>query len=97
MGISLKELKKNRMTPAEKWVMERIEGAEPRTLGNDNVVWRKDGMWLFRQDFKNGFLRVVYSVWEVLREDFGLNDNEILELLTNLLYDYTDNGKLKVH
>jgi hypothetical protein len=85
------------LTPAEKWVLERIEGAEPETLPNGNVEWRKDGCVLFIQYFKNGYLWVssVY-VRSVLRDRCGLNDNEIKELLTNILYDYTDNGKLKV-
>ena len=97
MGISLKELKKNRLTPTEKWVLKRIEGAEPTTLSNGNVEWRKDGKLLLKQDFKKGYLWVSYDrIWGVLGEKFGLKDNEIIELLTNLLYDYTNNDKLKV-
>ena len=97
MGISLKELKKNRLTPAEKWVLERIEGAKPKTYPSGNVDWYKDDNWLFQQDFKHGLLLVSYNnIESVLEDDFGLNDDEIKDLLTNLLYDYTNKGKLKI-
>ena len=98
MSISLKELKKNRLTPAEKWVLEAIDGIEPKIYSNGDVNWYdKNDERLFTQHFKNGYLYVSFdNIWLVLEEDFGLNDNEIEDLLTNLLYDYTDNGKLKI-
>lgn len=99
MGISLKELKKNRLTPAEKWVLERIRGcvSKPRTNRDNTIEWWKDGNWLFEQDFTNGWLWLSWScIRRILFEEFELNDNEIEELLTNLLYDYTDNGRLKI-
>ena len=94
MGISLKELKKNRMTPAEKWVLEQIECAEPKTIG----VWcNKNGRSLFTKDFQYGFLWVSYvNISSVLANEFGLNHNEIIELLANILYDYTNKGQLKI-
>ena len=97
MGISLKELKKNRLTPAERWVLERIDGCVPKTYSNGVVYWYKDGKHLFTQDFKNGYLWVSYKyIWSVLEEEFGLNYNEIQELIKNVMYDYTDKGKLKI-
>ena len=97
MSISLKELKKNRLTPTERFVLETIEGCKPETLSNGDVDWcDKDGKLLFTQDFKNGWFDVNFFIWFVLRDEFGLNDNEIIDLLTNLLYDYTDKGKLKI-
>ena len=95
MGISLKELKKNRLTPAEKWVLETIEGAEPRTYSNGDVYWYKDGTAFLIQDFKYGCLWVSYSyTWSVLEKQFGLKDCEIRELIKNVMYDYTNNGEL---
>lgn len=97
MSISLKEIKKNRLTPAERFVLERIDGCVPKTYSNDNGVWYKDGECLFQQDFVSELLWVSYSIiWEVLDIEFGLNYNEIIELLANILYDYTDNGKLTI-
>ena len=98
MKISLKELKKNRLTPTEKWLLERIEGCEPETQSNGDVDWYKDGVWLFEQDLKNGRLWVNYSIiWKVLGEEFGLNYSETKELIKNVMYDYTNNGSLTPH
>ena len=97
MGISLKELKKNRLTPTEKWVLETIEGVKPTKYSNDYVDWWKKGKWLFQQDFVGGKLTVIrLNITYYLEKEFDLNDNEIFDLFTNLLYDYTDNGKLKI-
>ena len=95
MGISLKELKKNRLTPTEKWLLETIEGCEPETCPSGNVDWYKDSWWLFTQDLKNGLLWVSYpKVWIILKYEFGLNYNESQELIKNVMYDYTNNGSL---
>ena len=95
MKISLKELKKNRLTPTEKWVLSTIEGVKPETNEYGNVVWRKDGKQLFTQNLKIGCLAVsCYSIWVVLEKEFGLNYNEIQELIKNVMYDYTNNGEL---
>ena len=98
MGTSLKELKKNRLTPTEKWLLERTEGAKPIRLSTGNVDWcDKDYKWLFEQDFVGGKLTVIrLNITYYLEKEFDLNDNEIFDLFTNLLYDYTDNGKLKI-
>ena len=97
--MSLKELKKNRLSPAEKWLLELIDGVKPKTDSSGDIYWyNEDGNWLFTQDFENGFLVVRYhSIWLVLAKEFGLNGDEIIELLTNILYDYTDNGKLMIY
>ena len=86
---------------AEKFVLETIEGVEPKKLSNGDDEWYKewckDGNWLFTQDFKNGVLLVSYSnIRLVLNKEFGLNNNEMKELLTKVLHNYTDNGKLEV-
>lgn len=96
MSISLKELKKNRLTSTEKFVLETIDGCIPIRFSTGNVDWRKDGKWLFTQDLETCYLDVNYVIWSALRDDFGLKGDEIEELLNNLLYDYTDNGKLKI-
>lgn len=90
-------VKETDISNAEKFVLETIEGCEPETHPNGDVVWRKDGKWLFEQDFENGYLFVSYKyIWSILGKKFGLNDDEILELLTKVLYNYMDNGKLKI-
>ena len=98
MSISLKELKKNRLTPAEKFVLETIDGVKPKKLPNGNVSWYKDDRCLFAHQFKYDCLSVSYLyIWKVVREEFGLKSDEVFDLLTNLLYDYTDKGKLKIN
>ena len=94
---AIKTLSKKDISPAEKWVLETIDGVKPTKLSSGNVDWCKDGEWLFNQDFTYGRIDVSFcSIWKVLRDEFGLSNNENQELLTNLLYDYTDNGKLKI-
>ena len=98
MSISLKELKKNRMTPTEKFVLETIEGCEPETKPNGDVDWWKDGKFLFTQDFKNGYLFVSYKyIWSVLEKEFGLNYNQTQELINNVMCNYTNNGEITPH
>lgn len=84
------------ISPAEKWVLEHIEGAESKTYSKGGVNWYKDDKWLFTQDFKGECLWVSFSIWSYLQEEFGLKVGEIIELLSKVLYDYTDNGKLKI-
>ena len=92
---AIKLLSKKDMSPAEKWVLEQIEGCKPETNEYGNVDWRKDGRFLFEQNFKNGVLWVNYSIiWKVLEEEFGLNYSETQELIKNVMYDYTNNGSL---
>ena len=38
MSISLKELKKNRLTPTERWVLETIEGVKPKTNPTEIIL-----------------------------------------------------------
>jgi hypothetical protein len=98
MEISMKEIKKNMLTPAEKWVNSLIDGVASETHPSGTVEWYdKDGEWLFTQDFKSGFLFVDYNaIWLVLENYFGLKDCEINDLLTKALYDYTDKGNLRM-
>lgn len=97
MSISLKELKKNRLTPAERFILETIEGVKPETKPNGDVQWWKDGKFLFIQDFKNDFLWVSNNnIWRFLHADFGLNYYESKELIKNVMYDYTNNWQLTI-
>ena len=97
-NISMQQLKQQRLTPAEKFVLETIKGVKPSKPNKDsNIGWFKDGKCLFKQDFKNGFLLVNYNaIWSILRKEYNLNNNEIIQLLTRLLHKYTNNGQLKV-
>jgi hypothetical protein len=97
--ITMQQLKEQRLTPTEKFVLDKIKGAkasEPDEYGN--ITWcDKDGNWLFEQNFTSGNLWVNNSsVYAVLRMEYGLNYDEIIQLLTKLLYKYTNNGELKI-
>ncbi len=98
-NISMQELKEQRLTPAEKFVLDKVKGAKAgKPNENGDVSWYdKDGRWLFEQDFKSGRLWVEnLSFYSVLRREYSLKNDEIDELLTKLLHKYTNNGQLKV-
>jgi len=97
-NISMQQLKEQRMTPAEKFVLETIKGVKANEPDEDGVVWwYKNGKCLFKQDFKNGFLDTEYDTFNSkLICEYGLDYNESYRLLTRTLYKYTNNGQLKV-
>jgi hypothetical protein len=96
-NISMQKLKEQGLTPAEKFVLDKIKGVKPNEpYENGDVRWsNKDYGWLFTQDFEFGYL---YFSWvdidTPLRRYHGLSSSEIKQLLTKLLYKYTNNGKL---
>ena len=96
--ISMQQLKEQRLTPAERFVLDKIKGVkpdEPNEFGN--VWWRKDGEWLFGQKLEYSHLNVSWDcIWSVLEEKYNLSIEETEQLLTKLLYKYTNNGKLEV-
>jgi len=94
----IEELKNQKQTPAEKFVLDTIKGAGPSKPDcNGNVAWYKDGEWLYIQDFKNGAIWVSYKyIVSGLKMHYGLNNGEIQQLLTKLLHKYTNNGQLKI-
>ena len=48
-------------------------------------------------DFENSLLQVSYHyICSVLLNEYGLNDDNIEQLLTKLLHKYTNNGQLKI-
>ena len=68
-NISMQQLKKQRLTPAEKFVLDIIMAltpSEPDYLGD--VKWYKDGWFFLEQSFVSGNLFVnQISVRRVLR------------------------------
>ena len=94
----IEELKEQRISPAEKFVLDTISGAKPNAPDQyGNVWWYKNGNLLFRQDFRHNVLWVIYNnIVLRLRTYDGLNYDEIQQRLTNLLCDYTNNGQLKI-
>ena len=96
--ITMQQLKQQRLTPAEKFVLNKIKGAKPSEPDEDgNIAWYKDSKWLFEQGFIGDYLWVTGGViWLVLEKEYCLNYNEIQQLLSKLLYKYTNNGQLKV-
>ena len=95
-NISMQKLKQQRATPAEKFVLDTIKSAKaskPDECGD--VRWDKDGKGLFKQVFKFGYLWVSYKIiWLVLEKEYGLDYNEIQQLIRNVMYKYTNNGQL---
>ena len=97
-NISMQQLKEQRITPAEKFVLDKIKGAKQSAPAKDGSVWwYKDGKYLFTQSFTSGYLYVsLPNIWTVLVKDYGFSYDETQELVTKLLYKYTNNGQLKV-
>ena len=95
--ISMQQLKEQRLTPAEKFVLDAIKGAKPKEPDmNSSVVWCKNGEWVFTQNFSDGYLFLGSETSWYLEIVFNLNFDEIQQLLTKLLYKYTNNGELKI-
>jgi len=96
--ITIQQLKQQRLTPAEKFVLETIKGAgQSKPDSNGNVAWYKDGKWLFTQRFNNGWLSISWVNVELfLTTEYGFSHLETSQLLTKLLYKYTNNGQLKI-
>ncbi len=95
----MQQLKEQRMSPAEKFVLETIKGAKAgESNENGDVEWSKDGEWLFIQYFKYNTLWVRNKkIWSVLAKEYNLNHNEIQQLINNVMYKHTNNGQLKPH
>jgi len=96
--ISMQKLKEQRLTPAEKFVLDKIKSVKAsEPYKNGDVIWYKDSEWLFEQDFKHGLLWVNnLFIYVTLENKYNLNDGEIIQLLTRLLHKYTNNGQLKI-
>ena len=99
-NISMQQLKEQRLTPAEKFVLDKIKGliySEQDEFGR--IRWdNTDGDWVLEQRFSSGYLWVSYNhIHYILAKEHGLNDEDIKQLLTKLLYKYTNNGKLKIY
>jgi hypothetical protein len=102
-NITMQQLKEQRMSPAEKFVLDTIKGAKsskPDKYGEIN--WFKNGECIFIQCFNDScftdsYLWVSYtSIWGKLKCDYSLNHGEIETLLTRLLRKYTNNGELQI-
>jgi hypothetical protein len=98
--ISMQQLKEQRLTPAEKFVLDTIKGVKPDKPDEyDKIRWcDEDGRCLFRQEFKNGVLWVSYGyLGYFLKDNYNLNYDETKQLLGKLLHKYTNNGQLKIN
>jgi len=98
-NISMQQLKEQRLTPAEKFVLETIKGVKPDNPDeNDIIRWRDEyGRCLFRQEFKNNKLWLGYAYFGYnLEVRYGLNYDDSKQLLIKLLYKYTNNSQLKM-
>ncbi len=96
-NISMQQLKEQRLTPAEKFVLETIKGAKAGEPDKDgNVRWYKDEKCILRQVFSFNLLGVNYDAFmSKLRTD-GLSYDESKRLITRLLHKHTNNGQLKI-
>jgi len=95
-NISMQQLKEQRMTPAEKFVLDKIKdvkASEPKDEYG-NVWWYKDDKWLFRQGFGCGYLFVSNDIFAFLLKEYKLKSNEIEQVIKSVMYKYTNNGKL---
>jgi hypothetical protein len=97
--ISMQQLKEQRATPAEKFVLDTIKGvkaSEPDRFGN--VHWyNKDGVYVFEQMLSDNFLLIrCIDIWVHIYEGYGHNHQVVQERLTKLFYKYTNNGQLEV-
>jgi hypothetical protein len=95
-NISMLQLKEQRMSPAERFVLETIKGAKAsKPCKNGDVWWyNKDGKWLFRQGFGSGYLFVSNNIYSFLLKEYNLKSNEIEQLIKSVMYKYTNNGEL---
>ena len=95
--ITMQQLKEQRLTPAEKFVLDKIKGVKPiEPSENGDVGWfNKDNELLFQQDFEFSHLLVSWRcIWLVLEKQYGLKYNEIQQLINNVMYKYTNKGQL---
>ncbi len=96
-NITMQQLKQQRMTPAEKFVLGKIKGAKAFSQDKDGTIaWHKDGEELFFQDFKYCKLWSSSEFWFNLTRKYKLNHTEKTQLLAKLLHKYTNNGQLKI-
>jgi hypothetical protein len=93
--ITMQQLKEQRLTPAEKYVLDAIKGVkarEPDKFGD--VSWYKDTDCLLKQDFTNKLLWVSLNIWSVLRKEYSLDTVGVRQLINNVMSKYTNNGQL---
>ena len=92
----MQQLKEQRLTPAERFVLDKVKGSEPKDPHTSSYVpYFKNGNILFSQDFYCGYLEVNYLlIWAVLENHFALKKFEIQRLINNVMYKYTNNGQL---
>jgi hypothetical protein len=97
--ISMQQLKEQRLTPAERFVLDKIKGVKPdEPSKNGDIRWcDEDGRCFFRQEFRNNTLWISYGyLGYFLEGDYNLNYEETKQILFKLLYKYTNNGQLKM-
>jgi len=95
-NITMQQLKQQRFSQPTKFVNDTIKDVESGSLSDGCMYWFKDGVALFAKDFKNRFLCVWSDITLILKNEYNLSYSEIEQLLTKLLYEYTDNGNLKI-
>lgn len=72
----IKQIKYLRLKPEERFLLDKLEGIESftKTYNPDSVFWHKNGVVLFEQDFKNGWLRCNNDlIWSVFSNKYGYN------------------------
>ncbi len=86
------------MSPAEKFVLEKIKGVKAdEPSKNGDVVWRnKYGSVFVEKQAKQLLIVSNKNICRRLSEEYTLSYDEIQQLLTKLLYKYTNKGQLEV-
>ena len=95
----MQKLKEQRVAPIKKIIIETIKDTKESTPGIfGEICWySKDNIWLFSQDFGNCKLWVG-GIFGLVKSTHNYNviDKEMIQLLTKLLYEYTNNGQLEI-
>jgi hypothetical protein len=95
--ISMQQLKEQRFSQAAKFVNDTIKDVESGSLSDGCMYWFKDGITFFGQDFKNRVLSIRSRLIFDLKDGYNLSYVEIEQLLSKVMYKYTDNGNLKIN
>lgn len=84
----IKQIKYLRLKPEERFLLEQLEGLESFTLDKypESIFWEKNGVVIFEQDFKNGWLRCNYDkIWSVFSYKYGYNYDDTQSFMKRVI------------
>ena len=88
----------DRIEEIKEFITSEIKGCQPMPINGDNIInWvSKDGSFIFSQCFGTGYLVINTHIWNTLCDYYNLNNSQIEEIISDVMYKYTNNGQLKV-